>query len=92
MKSDGIKITEVKGMQENKENIEKAEKGKRIALSLPSVTIGRGLNEGDFLYSAIPEDDFKKLKKFKKYLSHDEVDILKEVAEIMREINHVWGI
>src|SRR3989338_2065736 len=50
MKNDGIAITEAKSMQQEQENIEKAEKGKQVAVSLPDVTIGRQLNEGDILY------------------------------------------
>lgn len=92
MKSDGIKITEAKGMQENKENINKAEKGKRIALSMPGITIGRNLGENDVLYSFIPEEHFRKLKKFKRLLSNEEIELLKQIAEIMRKDNPMWGV
>lgn len=92
MKKDGNKITEVKSIQENQENINEAEKGKQVAVSLPKVTVGRQINEGDVLYSAVPEDDFRKLREFKKNLSQEEKAILKEIAEIMRDKNPMWGI
>ncbi len=92
MKKDGVKITEVKGMQHNKENVSEAEKGKQVATSLPGVTVGRQINGGDILYSAVPEADFKKLKKFKKYLSEEDKEILREIAVIMRKDNPVWGV
>lgn len=92
MKKDGIVLTEVKGIQHNQENIEKAERGKQVAVSLPNVTVGRQINENDILYSAVPEEDFKKLKELKQHLSEEEKNILKEIAEIMRERNPVWGI
>ena len=92
MKKDGNPITEAKSIQQEQENIEKAEKGKQVAVSLPNVTIGRQLHEEDILYSAIPEEHFRKLKEFKKYLSHEEIEILKEIAEIMRKSNPMWGI
>ena len=60
--------------------------------SLTKVTVGRQINEGDTLYSAVPEEDFRKLKELKKYLSQEEKEILKEIASIMREKNPVWGI
>ena len=92
MKKDGIVITEVKSIQQEQESIENAEKGKQVAVSLPNITIGRQLHEGEILYSAIPEEHFKKFKEFKKNLTHEEIGILKEIAEIMRKQNPMWGI
>ena len=91
MKNDGNPITTVKSMQQEQENVEKAEKGKQIAVSLSDVTVGRQVHEETVLYSAVPEQHFKKLKEFKKYLSSEEIEILKEIAEIMRKNNPVWG-
>jgi translation initiation factor 5B len=91
MKS-GIAITTVKGMQHEKENIQTATKGKQVAMSLDHVTVGRQINEGDILYSFIPEEDFCAMKKLVKYLSAGEVQVIKEIAEIMRKENPVWGI
>ena len=59
---------------------------------MPKVTVGRQINEGDILYSAIPEEHFRKLRQHKKYLSEGEKKIMKEIAEIMREKNPLWGI
>lgn len=92
MKKDGNAVTEAKSLQLEQENVEKAEKGKQIAVSLPNVTIGRQLLEGDVLYSAISEEHFKKLKEFKKSLSQEEIAVLKEIADIMRQSNPMWGI
>lgn len=92
MKNDGVAITEAKSIQQEQENIEKAEKGKQVAVSLPNITIGRQLHEEDILYSATPEEHFRKFKQFKKYLTQEEIAILKEIAEIMRKQNPMWGI
>ena len=92
MKKDGKKITEIKSIQENQENINEAEKGKQVAISLPKVTVGRQINEGDILYSAVPEGDFMKLKELKGLLSEEEKSILKEIAGIMRKKKPVWGV
>ena len=92
MNKEGKEITEVKSMQMDQENIEKAEKNKQVAVSMEGVTVGRQINEGDILYSAVPESDFRKLKTLKKYLSEDEKQILKEIAQIKRKANAVWGI
>ncbi len=92
MKSDGIAITEAKSIQHEQENIEKAEKGKRVAVSLPNATIGRNIHEGDILYSSVPEGHFRKFKESKKLLSPEEISVLKEIAEIMRKQSPMWGI
>ncbi|MBL7056247.1 translation initiation factor IF-2 [Candidatus Woesearchaeota archaeon] len=92
MKDDGISITEAKSIQDKQESADKAEKGKQVAVSLPKVTIGRQIGEGDVLYSAIPEEHFRKMKDLKQNLSDEEKDILKEIAKIMRSKNPVWGV
>ncbi|MBW2984190.1 translation initiation factor IF-2 [Candidatus Woesearchaeota archaeon] len=92
MKADGSRLSEVKGLQQEQENIEKAERGKQVAVSMGKVTIGRQINEGDILYSDVPEEDFRKLKELKKHLSKEEIALLKEIANIKRKENPVWGI
>jgi translation initiation factor 5B len=59
---------------------------------LDGVTVGRQIEEGDFLYTGVPEEDFKKLKELKSNLTKMEIEVLKEVAEIKRKDNPVWGV
>lgn len=86
------KITEVKSMQLDGKNIQEAQKGKQIAVALTNVTVGRQINSGDILYSHLSQEDFQKLKKLKKFLSGDEIILLKEIAEYKRQDNPTWGI
>ena len=92
MNKQGKDIGQVKQIQLDKETVEQAEKGKQVAISVEGPTIGRQINEGEILYSSISEDKFRKLKKLKKLLSKDQIEILKEIAEIKRKENQVWGI
>ena len=92
MNQQGKNITRVKSMQEGPDPISTANQGKQFALAMDGVTIGRQINEGDFLYTDIPEEDFKKLKILKKHLSKMELEVLKEIAEIKRKENPVWGV
>ncbi|TKJ17069.1 translation initiation factor IF-2 [Candidatus Woesearchaeota archaeon B3_Woes] len=92
MNSQGKEITEVKSIQADKDKLEKAESGKQVAVSMPNVTVGRQINENDELYSSIPEEDFKKLKNLKEFLTKEEVEVIKEIAEIKRKENVVWGV
>ncbi len=92
MNKKGQQVSSVKNIQENKESVDKAEKGKQVAISLPNITVGRQINESDTLYSDIPEEEFKKFKELKEHLKEEQKMVLKEVAEIKRQENPVWGI
>ena len=92
MTKDGKRVTSVKSMKEGEDNVNTAEQGKQLAMAMDGVTIGRQVSEGDFLYSDIPENDFKKLKELKKHLSKMEVEVLREIADIKRRDNPVWGV
>jgi translation initiation factor 5B len=88
----GKAITVVKSIQAERESLSQVEQGKQVAISLPDVMCGRQINGDDILYSAIPEDDFRKMKKLKKYLTEAEVQVMRDIAETMRKSNPVWGI
>lgn len=92
MDINGKELTSAKSIQKDQENLEKAEKGKQVAVSMERVTVGRQINEGDILLSSVPESHFKKMKELKKYLSDEEKGILKEIAKIKRKNNPVWGV
>ena len=92
MDIEGKRITSVKSLKEGQDNVSVAEQGKQLAMAMDNVTIGRQINEGDFLYTDIPESDFKKLKTLKKYLSDKEKELLKEIVKIKRKSNAVWGV
>ena len=92
MNEQGVELTEVKSMQVDQENVEKAERGKQAAVSLPGVTVGRQINEDMILLSSVPEEHFKKMKELKNLLSNEEKAILKEIAKIKRKEDPVWGI
>ncbi|MBI4919526.1 translation initiation factor IF-2 [archaeon] len=88
----GKEITSVKAIQKEQETVEKAEKNDQLAVSLTGVIIGRQIKEGDILYSAISEEEFRKYKDNKGLLRADYKEALKEIANIMREHNPVWGV
>ncbi|MBN2421376.1 translation initiation factor IF-2 [Candidatus Woesearchaeota archaeon] len=89
---DGKKITTVKALQVDKETVLELEEGKQGAISMDNVTIGRTITGDEILYSAIPPEHFKVMKEFKKALTSKEIEIIKEIALIMRKDNPVWGI
>ncbi|MCK4531425.1 MAG: translation initiation factor IF-2, partial [Candidatus Aenigmarchaeota archaeon] len=71
-------IGEVKELQSEGENVEKAKIGEKVAVSVGGVTIGRQINEGDTLETVMSEKDFEVLKKLKAKLPEDERKLLEE--------------
>ncbi|HIG93819.1 MAG: translation initiation factor 5B [archaeon GW2011_AR9] len=92
MNAQGKRISQVKSMEESQESLTVAEQGKQVAMAMDGVTVGRQINEGDYLYTDIPEGDFKKLKELKKHLSKTELEVLREIVDIKRKDNPVWGV
>ena len=92
MRGDGMRVSNVKSLGEAQESLTVAEQGKQLAMAMDGVTIGRQVKEGDYLYTDISEEHFKKLKELKKHLSKRELEVLKEIADIKRKDNPVWGV
>ena len=92
IKENGKEVALVKSIQHEKDSITEAKEGTQVAVSLPGVTVGRQIVEGETLMVSVPEPDFRKFKKFKEFLSNSEKEMLKELAAIKREINPVWGV
>ncbi|MBI2546657.1 translation initiation factor IF-2 [Candidatus Woesearchaeota archaeon] len=92
MDKNGNELARIKEMQLNQENVPRAEKGQQVAVSLPNVTAGRQIAEGDILFSSVPEEHFRKMKELKQNITPEEIEILKEIAEIMRRQNPLWGV
>ncbi len=89
--STGEVIT-AKSIQENGKNTSEAESGKEVAVSYPKVTVGKQLVEGDILLTNLNEEEFLQYKALKRFLKEDEIQLLKEIAQIRRKKNPVWGI
>lgn len=92
MKADGSKLSTVKAIQSEQKSVEKAERNRQVAVSVDGITIGRQMSEGEVLYSELTEEEFRQLKGCKHLLPHPEVELLKEIAEIKRKQNPLWGV
>ena len=89
---DGKKISFIKEIQDNKKVVSETTAGKQVAIALPNLTVGRQLFEEDEIFSWLTEDEFLKYKKFKQFLSKDEMEVLREIAEVFRRGNPLWGV
>ncbi len=92
MNTKGQQLTIVKSMELEKKNVTEVHQGTQLAISLPAITIGRQAHEGEILYTFHAESEFIALKKFKKFLTKQEIEAMKEIAEIMRKENPTWGM
>ena len=72
--------------------MKKLECGKQAAVSIDDLIIGRHAQEDSVLYSFMGESNFRSLKKNIDLLSKDEIQTLKEIAEIMRKEDTLWGL
>lgn len=90
--AEGKEIDHMRGLQVKGKGVKEAKKGEEVAISLPSVTYGRQVKEGDILYVDINEYQFKNLKNNKELLGYDEIKILQEIAEIKRKEKPTWGV
>ena len=92
MNKEGEKIDKIKTLQSEQKTVPEAKRNEEVAINLPNTTIGRHVKEDEILYSWLSEQDFRKLKENKKFLTQDELATLQEIAEISRKKNPVWGI
>jgi len=89
---DDVKIGQIKEIQENKNNVQEATKGKEVAISIPGLNFERQLKINEPLYTNLSETQFRKFKQHKDLLSIEEKSILQEIAQIKRRKNPTWGI
>jgi len=89
---DGKVVGRVKKIEEKGKKLDELKKGKEAAVAVEKLTLGRGADGGDFLITNMSESAFRKLKNKKHLLSKSEIQVLKELAEIKRKENDLWGI
>jgi translation initiation factor 5B len=92
MKENGSMAGVIKGIQIESESLKSADAPSNVAVSINDVCCGRQINEGEVYYSVINEEEFKKLKNAKELLTPAQIDVLKEIALIMRKSNEIWGV
>lgn len=89
MSENGEKMGTVKSLQHDKENIQEAEKGMQIAVSMDDVTYGRSVCENHVLYSIIPKEHCKLFdEKYTTLLTDEDRKVLEEIKKILKY--EVW--
>jgi translation initiation factor 5B len=82
----GVMIGKIKGIQNEKEAVDIAKKGDRMAISIEGPTLGRQIRERQILYTYITEEDYNLLTKdFAHLINDEEQALLKKIHEIKLE-------
>ncbi len=89
---DGEDVAKVKGVQEKNHKLNEAVQGQEVAMSLPGINFERQLQDKNYLYTDLSENQFKKFKDNKDLLTHEEIQTLQKIAEIKRKNNPGWGV
>ena len=94
MREDGKRIGTIHQIQDRGKTVQEARAGMAVAVSIRGhVLVGRHINEGDVLYTDIPERHAVLwLTKYKSELSDDEMLVLKEIVKIKRKQNPTYAL
>ncbi|MGC9111926.1 translation initiation factor IF-2 [Acidilobus sp.] len=86
--SKGREVGRVLAIKDNDKSLDVVRTGARVAISIEGkVMVGRQIDEGDIVYTDVPVDHaIKLLTDFRKFISDDEVIVLKEIAELKKKL------
>ncbi|MFC6954003.1 translation initiation factor IF-2 [Halorubellus litoreus] len=86
------RVGQLKGIQENGEDVDEARAGSRVSLAIDGPTVGRQIEEGDELWIEIPEKHAKILEQeLKEEIPMDEREALNQYLEKQRNRDPFWG-
>jgi translation initiation factor 5B len=92
MNEKGKKIGVIHQIQNEGKNLEVADKGTQVALSIKGPTIGRQINEGDIFYTDLNSKQTKfLLERFSNRLNEEEKEVFNFILSKKREIDPAFG-
>lgn len=86
--SKGREVGKVLAIKDNDKSLDIVRTGAKVAISIEGkVMVGRQIDEGDIIYTDVPVDHaIKLLTDFRKFISDDEIIVLKEIAELKKKL------
>ena len=92
MNKKGKKIGVIHQIQNEGKNLEVADKGTQVALSIKGPTVGRQINEGDLFYTDLNSKQTKfLLERFSNRLNEEEKEVFNFILSKKREIDPAFG-
>ncbi|MFC4408113.1 translation initiation factor IF-2 [Haloarchaeobius iranensis] len=90
--NDAKRVGELKGIQEQGEDVDEARAGNRVSVAIDGPTVGRQIVEGDELWIELPEKHAKILEQeLKEEIPMDEREALSMYLEKQRKRDPFWG-
>ncbi|WP_226022773.1 translation initiation factor IF-2 [Halomicrobium salinisoli] len=86
------RVGQLKSMQDEGEDVDEATTGERVAVSIDGPTVGRDIEEGDELWTELPEKHAKILEQeLTEDITADEREVLQQYLEKQRNRDPFWG-
>ncbi|MFC6903683.1 translation initiation factor IF-2 [Halalkalicoccus tibetensis] len=86
------RVGQVKGIQEQGDDVDEARQGKRVSVAIDGPTVGRQIEEGDELWVEIPEKHAKILEQeLTEDIPADEREVLQMYLDKQRRRDPFWG-
>ena len=84
----GREVGRILAIKDNDKSLDIVRTGGKVAISIEGkIMVGRHVEEGDIIYTDVPADHATKLlTNFRKFISDDEVLVLKEIAELKKKL------
>ncbi|PSP97399.1 translation initiation factor IF-2 [Halobacteriales archaeon QS_5_70_17] len=90
--NDPKRVGTVKGIQSQGEDLDEVRSGERVSVSIDGPTVGRQIDEGDELWTEIPEKHAKILEQeLKEDIPGDERETLSMYLDTRRKVDPFWG-
>ena len=86
MTSEGRELGRIMAIKDRDRSLPEARAGMAVAVSIQGrILVGRHVDEGDVVYTNVPaQHALKLLTELRQYVSDDEIQVLKEIAEIKK--------
>jgi translation initiation factor 5B len=86
------RIGALKGIQSQGEDLDEVRAGERVSVSIDGPTVGRQIEEGDELWTELPEKHAKILEQeLKEEITADEREVLSMYLDNRRKVDPFWG-
>ncbi|WP_135821294.1 translation initiation factor IF-2 [Halostella litorea] len=90
--SEPERVGQIKGIQEQGDDVEEARRGDRVSVAIDGPTVGRGIEEGDELWTELPEKHAKILEQeLSDDIPADEFEALQQYLDKQRKRDPFWG-
>ncbi|GAB3698999.1 translation initiation factor IF-2 family protein [Halorubrum pallidum] len=86
------RVGQLSGIQKQGDDVDEARAGERVSIAIDGPTVGRGIEEGDTLWTEVPEKHAKILEQeLKEEITADEREALAAYLETKRKRDPFWG-